>query len=141
MICPLCSYEFEATLLACHSSCAFNESCGIICCPNCGYQVPDERKSRLAGALRRFLSRKPDRTEYLTAVRPLSTLLAGQTGKITTINSDNHARVERLNVLGLTADALVRVDQKRPTYVLSVGFTELTVEREIADDILVELMQ
>lgn len=141
MRCPLCGYEFEASSMACHSSCAFNASCGIICCPNCGYQIPDERKSILAEALRRFLARRRGDGENLTPVRPLSSLRAGQSGKIIAIQSDNHTRVERLNVLGLVADAQVKVEQTRPTYVLNVGFTELTVEREIADEILVEVSQ
>lgn len=139
MQCPLCSYKFEPSAMSCHSSCAFNESCGIICCPNCGYQMPDESKSRLVQTLRRFLARRRGDGGNLTPVRPLSSLRAGQSGKIIAIQSDNHTRVERLNVLGLVADAQVKVEQTRPTYVLNVGFTELTVECEIADEILVEV--
>jgi Fe2+ transport system protein FeoA len=139
MRCPLCSYEFEATTMACHSSCPFNESCGVICCPNCGYQIPDERKSHLAQILRRFIAHKRGQDEHLS-VRPLSTLLAGQSGRVVAIHSQNHARIERLNVLGLIPDAQVKVEQKRPTYVLRVGFTELSVDHEIADDILIEII-
>lgn len=139
MRCPLCGYEFEASAMSCHASCAFNDSCAMICCPNCGYQIPDERRSRLAEALRRFLARRGGEEESLPAVRPLSAMQAGQSGKVVEIRSQNHTRVERLNVLGLTTDAHVTVEQKRPTYVLRVGFTELTVEREIADEILVEV--
>ena len=140
MRCPLCGFEFEITAMSCHSSCAFNDSCGIICCPNCGYQIPDERKSRLADGLRRFLSRRQNKVEEQPPIRPLSTLLAGQMGRVIAIHSENHARVEKLNVLGLTADAQVIVEQKRPTYVLRVGFTEFSVEADIADEILVEIV-
>lgn len=133
--CPLCGYEFDETALSCHSSCAFNESCGIICCPNCGYQVADERKSRLAEALKRMMAR---RQAITSPVRPLSTLQPGQSGKVVAIDSNNHTRVERLHVLGLIEDVQVTLEQKRPAYVLRVGFTELSLEREIADSILVD---
>lgn len=140
MRCPLCGFEFEVTAMSCHSSCAFNDSCGIICCPNCGYQIPDERKSRLADGLRRLLSRRQNKIEEQPAIRPLSTLSAGQTGRVIAVHSGNHARVEKLNVLGLITDAQVIVEQKRPTYVLRVGFTEFSVEVDIADEILVEIV-
>lgn len=139
MHCPLCGYEFDETAMSCHSSCAFNQGCGIICCPNCGYQVADEGKSRLAAALRRMLVRKKATEIPLLPVRPLSTLQPGQSGRVVSINSDNHTRVERLHVLGVVANALVTLEQKRPTFVLRVDFTELSIEREIADTILVEV--
>lgn len=141
MRCPLCGYEFEISAMSCHSSCAFNESCGIICCPNCGYQIPDERKSRLAEALRRMLARRQRHQPDPEPVRPLSSLSAGESGKIVAIQTDNYARIERLNVLGVMTDARVKVTQTRPTYVLNVGFTELSIERDIADDILVEVVE
>jgi Fe2+ transport system protein FeoA len=138
MRCPLCGFEFDATAMSCHSSCAFNESCGIICCPNCGYQMADEQKSRLASVLRRLLEQRHAKAAALAPVRPLTELAAGEYGKVVAIQSANHARVERLNVLGLIPDAQIRLEQKRPTYVVRVGFTELSVEREIAQDILVD---
>jgi Fe2+ transport system protein FeoA len=138
MRCPLCGFEFEPTSMSCHSSCAFNDSCGIICCPNCGYQIPDERKSRMADALRRFIARRREETN-LEPVRPLSAMQPGQSGKVVAINSENHSRIERLHVLGLVTDALVTLEQKRPTYVLKVGFTELSIDYDIATNIMVDV--
>ncbi len=53
--CPLCGYEFDATGLSCVASCpmAALQGCHLVCCPNCGYQMVDERKSGLAQWLRR----------------------------------------------------------------------------------------
>lgn len=138
MRCPLCGYEFEVTAMNCHSSCVFNESCGIICCPNCGYQIPDERKTRVASALRRWFARRQTEDTAQSPVRPLTAMRAGQSGKIVTINSDSQTRIERLHLLGLTTDAHITLEQKRPTYVLSVGFTQLTLDHDIAADILVD---
>jgi Fe2+ transport system protein FeoA len=140
MRCPLCSYEFEPTAMNCHSSCAFNESCGIICCPTCGYQMPDERKSPLAAMLRRILARRQKQPLTEERIRPLSSIQPGQSAKVVTIQSSNHARVERLHILGLADGASVTLEQNRPTFVLRAGFTELSLEREIADEILVEVI-
>jgi Fe2+ transport system protein FeoA len=139
MRCPLCGYEFEPEAMSCHSSCAFNDACAIICCPNCGYQMPDERRSRLAGALRRMLARKQNQPGSDEKVRPLSMMQPGQSGKVVTIQSAHDGRIERLHILGLTDGAAITLEQKRPTFVLRAGFTELSLEREIADEILVEV--
>jgi Fe2+ transport system protein FeoA len=139
MRCPLCSYEFDETQMSCHASCAFNEQCAIICCPNCGYQVVDTSQSKLAQALQRMLARKSNDDRVQPAIRPLSTLRAGQTATITSLETSSPSRLERLNVLGLVSGARVTLEQKRPTFVLRVGFTELSLERELAEEILVEV--
>lgn len=138
MLCPLCGYEFDSTLLSCHSSCAFNEACAIICCPNCGYQMADERKSRIATILRRLLTSE-QKTDEISPVRAVSGMKPGQSGKVVDIRSKNHARIERLNTLGLIENTRLVLEQTQPAYVLRVGFTEVSVEQDVANDIFVEL--
>jgi len=43
--------------MTCASACpmAAVQGCNLVCCPNCGYQMVDERKSGLAQLLRRAL--------------------------------------------------------------------------------------
>jgi predicted Zn-ribbon and HTH transcriptional regulator len=57
MNCPLCGFEFDETAMTCASACpmAAVQGCNLLCCPNCGYQMVDERKSGLAQLLRRAL--------------------------------------------------------------------------------------
>ncbi|MER3458271.1 MAG: hypothetical protein C4309_06270 [Chloroflexota bacterium] len=57
MQCPLCGYEFDPSRQHCHSTCPLSERCALICCPNCGYQMPDETKTSVAAWLRRRLAR------------------------------------------------------------------------------------
>jgi DtxR family transcriptional regulator, Mn-dependent transcriptional regulator len=95
-------------------------------------------KSRVAITLKRLLSRRQTNNN-LSPVRPLSSMNPGQSGTVLEIASPHHVRVERLQVLGLITDAPITLEQKNPTYVLRVGFTQLAVEREIADDILVKI--
>jgi uncharacterized C2H2 Zn-finger protein len=56
--CPLCGYVFDETALACQAGCplASVQGCNLLCCPNCGYQMVDERKSALVRLLRRAWS-------------------------------------------------------------------------------------
>jgi Fe2+ transport system protein FeoA len=139
MRCPLCSFEFDEKQMSCHASCAFNEKCAIICCPNCGYQIVDTTRSKLAQALKQALVRKRNDSHGQSAIRPLSTLKAGQSGTILSVETSSTSRLERLNVLGVVSGARVTLEQKRPTFVLRVGFTELSLERDIADEIFVEV--
>jgi Fe2+ transport system protein FeoA len=139
--CQLCAYEFDETQLRCHSSCPFNEHCAIICCPNCGYQVVNESKSRLAEALRRFLNYRATPSRSNQAMHcPLSQLQVGEAGKLVSIESNRSDRLERLQIFGLMPGVKVTLKQRRPEFVLEVGHTELTIEREVADELLIEVM-
>jgi hypothetical protein len=51
--CALCGYAYDAVGMACHTSCPLSAGCHVTCCPNCGYQTPDETKMGVAGALKR----------------------------------------------------------------------------------------
>jgi len=62
--CPLCGVEFDELGLSCVGVCplAAIQGCQLVCCPNCGYQMVDERKSGLAQLLRRVL-KAPEPTQ------------------------------------------------------------------------------
>jgi Fe2+ transport system protein FeoA len=137
MQCPLCGFIFDETEMSCHASCAFNKGCAIICCPNCGYQVTDESKSRLARLARRVFDRRSNVEVGETPLCQLSALHPGQVGRVVTLQSST--RQEQLNVFGLIPGAQVTLQQKHPAYVIRVGFTELAIDREIADRVVVEV--
>ncbi|MBL8145228.1 MAG: ferrous iron transport protein A [Anaerolineae bacterium] len=137
--CPLCGQAFDAAALACHVSCVFNERCAIICCPNCGYQLPDARRSVLAEALRRWLNHRSGPAPALDKVCRLTELHPGQCGQVIRIDSASHERIERLEVLGLSPAAMVTLEQKRPAYVVRAGFTELSLERDVAHEVIVRV--
>ena len=55
--CPLCGHAFDpAKAMACRS-CAAGRSCAMLCCPNCGYNMPGE--SRLARLIKGLLRGMP----------------------------------------------------------------------------------
>ncbi|RJP20830.1 MAG: hypothetical protein C4520_10795 [Candidatus Abyssobacteria bacterium SURF_5] len=51
--CPLCGMHFEPDEEKKCKGCPIQKNCGLVCCPNCGYQMPKE--SRLAEWVRRLL--------------------------------------------------------------------------------------
>jgi ferrous iron transport protein A len=140
MQCPLCSYEFDERAMQCHSACALNQSCAVICCPNCGYQMVDVSKSRmtmkLSGAFARLL--KPPRAASNEPAH-LSDLRAGQTACVLGIEAADTAVIDRLQIYGVVPGARITLQQRSPTIVFQIGYTELSVEREVARCIHVEL--
>jgi len=139
--CQLCGYEFDETQASACSSCALNPHCAVICCPNCGYQSVDESKSKLTQGLRQALLRAWGRRRTGSpagVVCRLSELPAGQSATVVAIESNSPARQERLNVFGVMPGCQLVLEQSQPTFVVRIGFTELSLEREIADEILIE---
>ena len=62
MKCQLCGFEFSAEARRCHTSCLLGAPCTLVCCPNCGYQMIDESRSRAAGLLQRAWAALKERT-------------------------------------------------------------------------------
>ncbi len=65
MRCPLCGSRFDETDRSCAGSCplAAVQGCHLICCPSCGYQMVDEKKSGIARLLRKVLPERPETRE------------------------------------------------------------------------------
>ncbi|MEI6913782.1 MAG: metal-dependent transcriptional regulator [Armatimonadota bacterium] len=76
--------------------------------------------------------------EIAPLVRPLRDVPSGQNFRISFISSSHNGRLDRLAVLGLTPGADIFLQQKRPSYVLRVGETDIAVDKEIAADIFVK---
>jgi hypothetical protein len=54
MTCPLCGYRYDPAALNCHAACPLAAGCRVLCCPHCGYQTVDERRSLIAQLLERL---------------------------------------------------------------------------------------
>ncbi len=62
--CTLCGRPFDETVLSCLGRCplAGPNGCGLVCCPHCGYQMVDERRSAAARLVLRLWPAKPAAT-------------------------------------------------------------------------------
>ncbi|MBW3625227.1 MAG: ferrous iron transport protein A [Armatimonadetes bacterium] len=141
--CPLCGFQFEfdpARNTGGCSSCPLGKGCGLVLCPNCRYEFPEE--SQIVSWFSRLFKRAQSRSteplwEDAPGVIPLSELAAGKTGEIVAIESERRNRADRLSAMGLTPGSRVRVKQRFPSVVIEIGETEIALDRAITEDIRV----
>lgn len=76
--------------------------------------------------------------EMKPLVTPLTELHPGEEGRIVFIAPKNHMRLDRLSTMGIIPGSIVRLHQKRPSYVLEIGETTLAVDSEIVKEIYVK---
>jgi DtxR family Mn-dependent transcriptional regulator len=68
---------------------------------------------------------------------PLRDLEPGDEGRITFIAPKEHARLDRLSSLGVIPGSTIKLHQKRPSFVIRIGETDLAIDEEIAKEIYV----
>ena len=137
MHCPLCGFEYDEKQLACHVACPLAAGCAILCCPNCGYQMVDEDKSRLAKLLRRWWKTARGRVNKQMKLA-INDLKPGQTAVVVELLSADPARLDRLCSYGMAPGSLVRVEQLQPALILRIGETEISIDEAVAREIIVE---
>ncbi len=144
VVCPLCSHSFTPSGLACHSHCPLGSRCNVICCPQCGYQLIDETRSRTAGWLRRLLpASKPAaasavRPSAVNGALPLTHIPVGMAVEVCAFESVGADQLSRFTAFGLTPGTRIELVQRHPAPVLRIGETELAVSREIVEHIWVQ---
>jgi len=75
--------------------------------------------------------------ELSPLVVPLSELSPGEVARIAFMTPKSHARLDRLGALGIVPGSTIRLHQKRPSFVLSIGETDVAIDPEIAREIFV----
>jgi Fe2+ transport system protein FeoA len=119
--------------------------CGLVCCPYCGYQIPDPSGSRLARWAVRWLGREetpapaaPPACE-LAPFCTLADCRPNQPACVRAFRPDlPPARRELLRAHGLAPGQSVTVLQHEPVVVVQVGAAELALEPDLAMQIEVE---
>ncbi len=81
---------------------------------------------------------KKFKVEIKPLVQPLTNLQPGKEGRIVFITPKYHARLDKLSSLGIVPGSIVRVHQKKPTFVLEIDETELALDEDIAKEIYVK---
>jgi len=77
------------------------------------------------------------RTEVAPIVIPLKDLTVGSNAKIVFITTPYHQRLNRLVNLGVVPGGKIQLHQKRPSYLLRLGQTEVAIDEQIAGEIYV----
>lgn len=80
--------------------------------------------------------------KYKVEVEPLVTRLSefevGSEGRITFIVPTKSSRLSKLNSLGMTAGSVIRLLQKKPSYVIQIDETTIAIDPEIVKEIYVK---
>ncbi len=95
--------------------------------PHCPHGRPIPR-GRCCGRITR---------EVPPLVAPLEDAAVGQRYRVVFIAPKSHTRLDRLAVMGLTPGAEIRLHQKRPSYVIRIGETDVAIDQDIAREIYV----
>lgn len=70
-------------------------------------------------------------------VTPLSQGRIGEDYRIVFITPRSHSRLDRLTILGIAPGATIRLHQKKPSYVLKIGETDVALDADIIKEIFV----
>jgi len=74
------------------------------------------------------------------AVLSLDELRSGESGKILYVETQDHARLDKLTTFGILPGTTVKVHQRQPSLVIFVGQTQLALDLEIARNVHVVKM-
>jgi DtxR family Mn-dependent transcriptional regulator len=78
------------------------------------------------------------RQEMKPLVAPLADLMPGEQAKIVFITPGSHSRLDRLSAMGVVPGSVVKLHQKRPSYVIQLGETMIAVDKDITKEIFVK---
>ncbi len=73
--------------------------------------------------------------ELHSLVKPLTDFAPGAKARIVFISPSFHNRLDRLNSFGVLPGAEISLHQKKPTFVIRLGATEIALEKEVAGEI------
>jgi DtxR family transcriptional regulator, Mn-dependent transcriptional regulator len=76
--------------------------------------------------------------EMKPLVGPLADLMPGDQAKIVFITPGSHSRLDRLSAMGVVPGSVVKLHQKRPSYVIQLGETTIAVDKDITKEIFVK---
>jgi len=76
--------------------------------------------------------------EIRPLVMRLCDLEAGESGRIVYITTRHRTRLDRLSALGVMPGNVIRLHQKRPSFIVQVDETLIAIDREISEEIYVK---
>jgi DtxR family Mn-dependent transcriptional regulator len=76
--------------------------------------------------------------EMKPLVGPLADIMPGDQAKIVFITPGSHSRLDRLSAMGVVPGSIVKLHQKKPSYVIQLGETMIAVDKDITKEIFVK---
>jgi hypothetical protein len=138
----MCGQRYDPDQQVACQSCPMHSGCNLVCCPNCGYQTVDSRRSKLVRLARFFSERRSpakvsvDRNEQIT----LANVPPGCIAKVIRFAADFPPdRRAFLQSYGLARNYWVQVVQHAPITIIRLDHLELALENELASGIIVQM--
>jgi len=131
--CALCGHRFDPAASDACASCPLGRGCALVCCPECGYSVPDASRSAFAGLAARAQARLARRPRPKAV--PLRALAEAPPGCRATIETLEHLPArqrEQLLAYGVAPGRTVDVLQTRPVTIIRVDHAELAFENALS---------
>jgi Fe2+ transport system protein FeoA len=115
----------------------------MTCCPACGYSWVEPEQSRVGRLLRGWFRGAgwDGGQRSRSAPGTLAEVPPGWKARLLSWDTTPARRRQQLRAYGLTESSWIHVVQHVPTTIIRVEQTELALERELADTILVEAAQ
>lgn len=138
MDCPVCGYGYDPAAEVACGSCPLQKGCQLVCCPACGHVTADVEQSRLARLISPILRRHTSGRAEATAGRTLVDVRPGERGAVRGFGPGvPTAQREQLQAYGISTGQEVVVVQHSPVTIIQVDHTELALEAEVAETVLV----
>ena len=136
MTCSYCGASLDpiAARRACDACSLAGGGCRSVCCPRCGWEMPEEPP--LLARLHAWLGR---RRPLRSGVMTLAQMAPGERGKVVKLNGHDPSRARKLMALGVLEGARVELDRSTPSVVFRTGYTQLAVDETLAASIVVDL--
>lgn len=144
MICDLCKREYQEleARLAC-SGCLWTKGCQGSRCPFCYYEaVPQSVLFRKLHSFFKFGKpnmKRANSKKSSEATKPLTDLRLNQGALIDHLDMESHRKLEELIAMGVLPGKEIKVIQKFPSYVFQVGFSQFSIDKDLASCIYVKM--
>ena len=140
--CIMCGYQYDPDQhLACQS-CPLHSDCNLVCCPACGYQTVNHRRSFLV-RLARYLSilkQSPKLVDETSEGMTLADVPPGSKAELVGFSDTFPAdRKAYLQAYGLVMNHQIQVVQHTPVTIIRLDNIELALENDLAKGIKVQL--
>ena len=138
MKCSLCGSEFDEANPNTHAACqgcGFVKGCDLIKCPRCGFENTSEPKwlKKWFGSSER---QKVHRSLGKLDLR-LDELDIHERAKVSFVEMADQNVVRKIIAMGALPDTEIVLLQKFPSFVFQIGFSQFSVDRELASSIYV----
>jgi ferrous iron transport protein A len=136
IVCSMCGQRFDESQHQACQKCPLQKGCNLICCPNCGYEMVNVHRSRLARWAVRMLPKGSRGRSILN--KTLADLTPGKSAKVVGFSpSIPKGQQAHLQAYGIVPGRLVQVVQHEPVTVVQVEHLELALEADLARDVYV----